>query len=268
MDLTLEKDTAVVVGGANGIGWATARAFAAEGASGAVLDVDPACGTRAGELSAEFEATCLGVTCDITDLASLESARQRISGELGGHDHIVHAAAVGSGKFGFPFLNLEPADWPRVLEVNVQGAVHVAHVFSPEMIEKRHGTFAMISSVAALFGSPTDPPYSASKAALLNFARCMARDLATHDVRVNTICPGMIRTDLNRAVWQSWCDRQPEDRRLSYEEWGTAKVHDLVPLGRWQTPEDVAAAVVFLSSRRAENITGQTLNVDGGYVMG
>jgi NAD(P)-dependent dehydrogenase (short-subunit alcohol dehydrogenase family) len=267
MDLGIKGEVAVIVGGANGIGWATARAFASEGASVAVVDLSADAATRAKELVEEEGVRALGVRCDITDLDAVQSARDRILAELKRVDHIVHAAAIGSGKFGFPFLNLEPADWRRVLEVNVEGAVNIAHMFSPTLIEQKRGTFAMISSVAALFGSPTDPPYSASKAALLNFAQCMARDLAPHGVRVNTICPGMVRTALNRAVWQSWHDAQPADQRLSYEDWGDEKVHDIVPLGRWQDPEDVASMAVFLASERARNVTGQTVNVDGGYVM-
>lgn len=267
MDLELNGDVAVIVGGANGIGWATARAFATEGARVAIVDLSADTEARAKELAEAVGVRALGVTCDITDLAAVESARGHILAELGRVDHIVHAAAIGSGKFGFPFLNLEPADWRRVLEVNVEGAVHIAHAFSRTLMEKKRGTFAMISSVAALFGSPTDPPYSASKAALLNFAQCMARDLAPHGVRVNTICPGMVRTALNRAVWQSWHDVQPADQRLSYEDWGDEKVREIVPLGRWQDPEDVAEMAVFLASERARNVTGQTINVDGGYVM-
>ena len=265
MDLELHQQVAVVLGGANGIGWASAQAFADEGCSVAILDISDDVNARAEELSPRVPA--LGISCDITDLDSLAAARDRVTEELGRFDHIVLAAAVGSGKFGFPFLRLDPSDWPRVTEVNVQGAVNVAHTFSPGLVERGSGTFAMISSVAALFGSPTDPPYSASKAALINFAQCMARDLAPHGVRVNSLCPGMIKTALNRAVWQSWCDRQAEEDRLSYEEWGDEKVRSLIPLGRWQKPEDVAAMIVFLASKRAENITGQTVNVDGGYVM-
>jgi NAD(P)-dependent dehydrogenase (short-subunit alcohol dehydrogenase family) len=77
----------------------------------------------------------------------------------------------------------------------------------------------------------------------------------------------MVQTTLNRAVWQSWLDRQPADKRQTYEEWGAAKVRQMCPLGRWQTPEDIAALATFLASDRASNITGQTMNIDGGWVM-
>jgi NAD(P)-dependent dehydrogenase (short-subunit alcohol dehydrogenase family) len=124
-----------------------------------------------------------------------------------------------------------------------------------------------LASVAGQIGSQTDPPYSASKAALINFTQCAARDLAPYGVRVNALCPGMVETTLNRSVWEAWSRRQPESERQTYEEWAGEKIRRLVPLVRWQTPEDIAAMVVFLASPRAANITGQTLNVDGGYVM-
>ena len=102
--------------------------------------------------------------------------------------------------------------------------------------------------MAGQIGSQTDPPYSASKAGLINFAQCAAKDLAPYGVRVNTLCPGMVQTALNRAVWQSWADRQPADQRRTYEDWAGDKVRQLIPLKRWQTPDDMAAMALFLAS--------------------
>lgn len=186
---------------------------------------------------------------------------------LGPVDHLVHAAAIGSGKFGFPFTNLTPADWPRVFQVNVMGMANVAHVVAPGMADRGRGTMVFLASVAGQIGSQTDPPYSASKAANINFAQCLAKDLAPRGVRVNTVCPGMVQTPLNRAVWQAWHDQAAPADRLPYEEWAGRKVQAVVPLGRWQTPEAIADMVVFLSSDRAAHVTGQTINVDGGFVM-
>jgi len=84
---------------------------------------------------------------------------------------------------------------------------------------------------------------------------------------VNTVCPGMVQTPLNRSVWQAWHDQQPPGKRKSYDEWAGEKVRTVVPLGRWQRPENVADMVVFLSSARSSEVTGQTINVDGGFVM-
>jgi 2-hydroxycyclohexanecarboxyl-CoA dehydrogenase len=263
VDLKLAGQTAVIVGGARGIGRAIAEAFAKEGASPALLDRDP----RVSKTATEIPGRTMGLVADVCDYAAIQHAATQIQQTLGRVDHVVFAVAVGSGKYGFPFWNLEPSDWPRVYEVNVQGAVHVAHAFAPLMVKQQAGTFLFISSVAGQIGSQTDPPYSASKAALINFAQCAAKDLARFKVRVNTLCPGMVRTDLNRGVWEAWHRRQPPERRQSYEEWSAEKIERVVPLNRWQEPEDIAAMAVFLASEGGRNITGQTINVDGGFVM-
>jgi NAD(P)-dependent dehydrogenase (short-subunit alcohol dehydrogenase family) len=253
---------AVVFGAARGLGHAIAAAFAAEGARVVLADTSV---TVAEAASAIPDARAEVV--DVTDYPAVRACADRLLSEPGGVDHVVYAVGVGSGKFGFPFWNLDPADWDRVLRVNLVGAVNVAHAFAPALAAARRGTVLFLSSVAGQIGSQTDPPYSAAKAGLINFAQCAAKDLAPFGVRVNTICPGMVQTPLNRSVWQAWADRQPAGERQPYEEWAAEKIRRLVPLNRWQTPEDVAAMAVFLASSRAGNITGQTVNVDGGYVM-
>jgi 2-hydroxycyclohexanecarboxyl-CoA dehydrogenase len=251
MQLEIVGDVAVVVGGARGLGRAIADAFASEGARVSVID-------------RESESAYVA---DVTDFEAVRAAASAIRKDFGRCDHLVFAAGVGSGQFGFPFWNVDPATWDRVLRVNLIGAAHAAQAFAPSMAEARTGTILFLASVAGQIGSQSDPPYSASKAGLINFAQCAAKDLAPYGVRVNTLCPGMIRSALNRSVFESWAARQPDEGRPSYEQWGDEKVRALVPLGRWQTPEDVAAMAVFLSSPRSGNVTGQTINVDGGYVM-
>lgn len=257
MDLGLAENVAVVIGGSSGIGLACAQQFAAERAQVSIWDIQP----PQEAVNAKFHQV------DITSLTDLETALRQTTDDRGPIEHVVNAAAVGSGKFGFPFSNLTPKDWRHVLEVNILGMTNIAHVCAPPLIRQERGSFVFIASVAGQIGSPTDPPYSATKAANINFAQVMAKDLAPSGVRVNTVCPGMVRTPLNQSVWQSWNERQPPEQQLSYEEWGRQKVDQLVPLGRWQSPEDVANMVLFLSSERALQITGQTINVDGGYVM-
>lgn len=255
MDLGLRGSVAVVVGGASGIGKAIAGAFAAEGARVAVIDLRfPDAGPG------QFVA-------DVTDFAAVRAAEVGIRAAFGRVDHLVFAAGVGSGKFGFPFWNLDPSDWDRVLRVNLIGAANVAHAFAPGLTEQKSGTVLFLASVAGQIGSQTDPPYSASKAGLINFAQCAAKDFAPFGVRVNTLNPGMVQTPLNRSVWQAWADQQPPETWKDYDAWAGEKVSKIVPLGRWQTPDDVAAMAVFLASARAANVTGQTINVDGGYVM-
>jgi NAD(P)-dependent dehydrogenase (short-subunit alcohol dehydrogenase family) len=267
VDLALAGQTAVIVGGAKGIGRAIAFLFAAEKAQVALVDRDPAVEVTAREMVEKHGATVLSLVGDITSYGDMQQAAAQVQERWGRTDHVVHAAAVGSGKYGFPFWALEPADWDRVLRVNVIGAVNVAQAFVPAMMQARSGTLLFISSIAGQIGSQTDPPYSASKAAVINFMQCAAKDLAPYGVRVNALCPGMVKSDLNRSVWQAWHDRQRPEDRIPYEAWAADKIRRLVPLNRWQEADDVANLVVFLASARAKNITGQTMNVDGGMVM-
>jgi len=254
MDLQLENHVAVVVGAARGIGRAMAIALADEGAIVALVDRDENVSSVARSLTERTEREAWAFVGDVADYTAMQAVAREVQQRRGHIDHVLFAAGVGSGKYGFPFWNLEPADWERVLRVNLVGAVNVAHAFAPMMV------------VARQIGSPTDPPYSAAKAGLINFAQCAAKDLADFNVRVNCICPGMIKTELNQSVWAAWRSRQP-DGAQNYEDWAAEKIRRNVPLNRWQDAQDVAALAVFLASARAKNITGQTMNVDGGQVM-
>ena len=264
MDLELDGRVAVITGGASGIGLACARGLASEGCRVALWDLTAGVKDKAKSLADDFGGDPIGLVVDVSDFVAVQAAVKETTEALGPIGHLVHSAAIGSGKFGFPFTNLKPEDWSRVLNVNILG---MAHAVAPGMIARKDGTMVFIASVAGQIGSQTDPPYSASKAANINFAQCLAKDLAPHNVRVNIVNPGMVQTPLNKGVWQAWNDQQIPDKRLSYEDWAGAKVSSVVPLGRWQQTEDVADMVAFLSSARAGQVTGQTINVDGGQVM-
>jgi NAD(P)-dependent dehydrogenase (short-subunit alcohol dehydrogenase family) len=276
VDLGLADNVVVVFGAARGIGAAIAHAFAAENARVVAVDRDP----EVLDLASRLPET-LGLVGDVTDFGAVGQIATELARRFRRCDHVVYAVGLGSGKFGFPFWKLHPADWDAVLKVNLMGAVNVAHALAPALIEvarsdRERGTstdsatspsLLFLSSVAGQIGSQTDPPYSAAKAAVINFAQCAAKDLAPLGVRVNTVCPGMVQTPLNRSVYEAWAKEQPPAKRISYEAWTAEKIQKLVPLNRWQQPEDIAAMAVFLASKHGRNITGQTINVDGGYVM-
>jgi NAD(P)-dependent dehydrogenase (short-subunit alcohol dehydrogenase family) len=267
MNLQLQSQTVVIAGAARGIGAAIAKEFAREQAHLALIDRESVVRDVARQLAADFGVRACASVCDVTRYETVKAAAAQIQSDLGRLDHLVFAVGVGSGKYGFPFWELEPCDWPRVLEINVIGAVNVVHAFSPCFIKAKSGSILLIASVAGQMGSQTDPPYSASKAAVINFMQCAAKDLAEYNVRVNALCPGMVKTELNKSVWEAWNRRQPDDMKQSYEQWAGQKIQRMVPLRRWQEPEEMAAMSVYLASRHGRNITGQCLNVDGGCVM-
>jgi len=267
MDLHLKNQTAVIVGAARGIGYAIAREFAKEGANLALVDREKSVADAAAGLAKEFGIKTSAANADVTDFDAIKNAAAQFQRERGTLDHLVFAVAIGSGKFGFPFWNLSPSDWPRVMQVNVQGMVNVIHAFTPQFLERQAGSILLIASVAGQIGSQTDPPYSASKAAVINFMQCAAKDLAPYNVRVNALCPGMVKTELNKSIWDAWNRQQPPEKQQAFEDWAGEKIRKVVPLGQWQTPEEMASMVVYLASPHARNVTGQCVNVDGGFVM-
>lgn len=260
MDLGLTDQTAVIIGAAQGIGHAIAQAFAAEGCRVGLADRHPGIG----DIAAKLGPKCQGMVADVTSLSDM----QRLAQTFPDTQHLVYAAGATSGKFGFPFWNLEPGDWPRVLEVNLIGAVNAAHAFAPGMIARtKEGSILFIVSVAGQMGSQTDPPYSASKAALINFTQVAAKDFAPYGIRVNALAPGMVKTELNRAVWEAGQQTLEAARREDYEAWAENKIRRISPLGRWQELPEFGAMATYLASHFARNVTGQTVNVDGGQVM-
>ena len=253
--------------GASGIGLACALGLAKEDCIVALWDVSRGVDDAATKIAAELDVRTHALQVDVRDSKAVESAVRQTEATLGPIAHVVHAAAIGSGKFGFSFTNLDPSDWPRVLEVNILGTLHVAQATAAGMIARKAGTFVFIASVAGQIGSQTDPPYSASKAANINFAQCLAKDLAPHNIRVNTVNPSMVRTPLNQAAWTAWNDQQSPGKRRSYDDWANEKIRAVAPLARWQETADIADMVTLLSSARANQVTGQTTNVDSGQVM-
>lgn len=255
MQLNLGGQSVVVFGAANGIGRAIAEGFLREGCK--VRGFDRAAGASTGREEIEI---ALG------DVTVYEEVR-KFAASVGEVDHVVFTVGAGSGKFGFPFWNLEPADWPRVLAINLIGAVNVAHALASTLTARRRGSMLFLVSVAGQMGSQTDPPYSAAKAGLINFMQCVAKDFAPYGVRANALSPGMVRTDLNQSVWAAGQQLLPASERRSYSDWAEEKIRKVSPLGRWQTPPEFAAMAVYLASEHAQNITGQTINIDGGQVM-
>lgn len=257
--IDLSGKVALVTGAASGMGTEISRTLAEAGARVALGDIDEA-------RLAEHKDVGLPVRLDVTDPASASEALGRVGSELGPVDVLVNNAGIAAKRQGMPFTNQEKSDWVPVLEVNIVGAFVVSREVALQMAERGTGSIVNVSSVSGVAAFQTDPGYSASKAAVINFSKVMAKDLAP-DVRVNCVCPGMVLTPFYLAQYEAAARSQPEVAAMTPEEYFDRKAKGLIPMGRGQEPRDIANAVAFLSSDLASNITGQTLNVDGGLVM-
>jgi 2-hydroxycyclohexanecarboxyl-CoA dehydrogenase len=261
--IDLSGRLALVTGAGGGIGRAITARLVEAGARviAADLDVAAAQGVAACHADGAVEALALDVTDEAAASGALDDAVRR----LGDVAIVVNNAGVAS-RTGMPFTRLGSADWDLPWHVNVVGPFVVTSALVPSL-ERTGGTVVNIASVSGRRGFVTSPPYSASKAAVLNFTQVMAADLAPKGIRVNAICPGMVLTPFYRQQRLAAAEADPSLLEISDEQFFEDKARRLIPLGRGQQPGDIASAVCFLASDLASAITGQALNVDGGLVM-
>jgi len=231
----------VVTGGASGIGEATSRRFLAEGARVVALAIGEEEIATAAERIPGVEA----LRCDVADAAAVAAAFARIDELLGGVDVLVANAGISIRK---PFLEIEAADWQRVLDVNLTGVFHCAQQAARRMTGADGGVILMTASTNGLTGHEYYADYNASKAGVILLARTMARELAPA-VRVNAVCPGYVLTPMQEAEYS------PEMLE---------QVNATIPLGRHARPDEIAALYAFLASDEGAYFTGATISIDGG----
>jgi 3-oxoacyl-[acyl-carrier protein] reductase len=245
----LTDQLAVVTGAARGIGRGIASVLAAEGARVVLADVDADAAEEAAAALRADSLDALAAGTDVTDRASVDSLAAGLVAEHGRIDVLAANAGI------YPSIDLMAigdADWDRVMDINVKGALRAVQACLPAMLERRYGRIVLTSSITGpITGQAGFAAYGASKAAMLGFMRSAAIELATSGVTVNAVLPGNVQTP-------GLDETSEEHRRLMLSS---------VPMGRFADVEDVGWAVRFLASPEARYITGQTLVVDGGQVL-
>jgi 3-oxoacyl-[acyl-carrier protein] reductase len=228
----------LVTGGNRGIGRAIAEAFLAQGDKVAVT-------TRSGGAP----EGCLDVRCDITDAAAVEAAFTEVESAHGPVEVLVANAGITADTL---LVRMSEHDWGSVIDTNLTGSFRLAKRAVSKMMRARRGRIIFISSVVGLLGSGGQVNYAASKAGLVGMARSIAREYGARGITANVVAPGFVETDMTDAL--------SDDLKATYKA--------QVPLGRYGTTEEIAAAVTWLASDSAAYITGAVIPVDGGLGMG
>jgi len=249
----LENRTAIVTGGAAGIGHHYAEALAREGATVAIVDLAPSDEAVIGINAALGRRACFGISANVSDEIAVEGAISTVLEKTGRIDILVNNAAMYSTLAPVGFADIEVVQWDKVMAVNLRGPFLMAKHAVPAMITRKYGKIINISSGTAYKGMPLMLHYVTSKGGILAFTRALSREVGAHNICVNTLAPGLIRTEGIHAN---------SDR--------TAAIRDHVirsrALQRDGYPADLLGALVFLSSADSDFITGQTIVVDGGSV--
>jgi NAD(P)-dependent dehydrogenase (short-subunit alcohol dehydrogenase family) len=243
---------AIVTGSSRGIGKAIAEALAAQGANVIISSrKQPACDAVAGEINARGAGRAVAISASIGSKPDLEALVRGAQQAFGAIDILVGNAATNP-HFG-PMSGISDEQFEKILRNNVMANHWLSQLVAPDMIARREGAIIFVSSIGGLRGSPVIGAYNISKAADMQLARNLAVEYGAHNVRVNCIAPGLVRTDFARALLED-----PDNLARALR--GT-------PLGRIGEPEDIAGAAVFLASKAGAYVTGQTLIVDGGATV-
>lgn len=248
----VDRDVAVVTGGAGAIGAAVCHRLAATGRPVVVIDLDSAAAQRvAGELTGQGHR---GVGLDVAATDAVREAMAGVEADVGPIGALINVA--GWDRF-VPFVDTTPEFWDRVIAVNYRGTLNTVHAVLPRMIERQRGRIVSVASDAARVGSSLESIYAGAKGAVISFSKSVAREVARYGITVNVVCPGPTDTPLIRGM---------ADELGSGERFVDALTR-AIPMRRLATADDVAPAIVFLASADARFITGQTLSVSGGLTM-
>ncbi len=239
---------ALVTGGASGIGLATVRSLAELGADVLLADVNAEAGERAAAAIRADGGKAEFIGLDVTDKASIAACRDRVLGGRGRLDVLANVAGWGHIQ---PFVDNDDAFIAKVINLNLLGVIELTRAFFPAMIAAKSGKIVNVASDAGRVGSLGESVYSAAKGGVIAFTKSLAREGARHGINVNCVCPGPTDTPLLKSEPEKFLDAFLK----------------AIPMRRFGKPSEVADAVVFFASNRADYVTGQVLSVNGGITM-
>ena len=250
----LENKTIIVTGGGGGIGGATCRRLALDGANVAVFDMNLEAAQRVAAAIESSGGIATAYQCDITNRAEVDAAVAATEAQLGPIDVLINNAGWDVFK---PFTKTVPAEWDKLIAINLTGPLHMHHAVLPGMAARKRGRIVNISSDAARVGSSGEAVYAACKGGLVAFSKTIAREHARHGITVNVVCPGPTDT----ALFADYKEGAGNPEKLM-EAFTRA-----IPLGRIGQPEDLVGAIAFFASDDSSYITGQVISVSGGLTM-
>jgi 3-oxoacyl-[acyl-carrier protein] reductase len=243
----LENKVAVITGGAQGIGKATAEKFASEGASVVVWDMNEEKGTNLAKALEKHSIQAAFESVNVAKMESVELATKKTIEQFGKIDILINNAGITKDA---SFLKMTPEQWQQVIDVNLTGVFNCTKTIAPSMVERRYGRIINASSVVGIYGNFGQTNYVATKAGVIGMTQVWARELGRKGITVNAVAPGFIATDMIQTI--------PEKILEAIKE--------KTPLQRFGTPEDVANVYCFLASDEAAFINGAVISVDGGYI--
>jgi 2-hydroxycyclohexanecarboxyl-CoA dehydrogenase len=247
----LDGRTALITGAGRGIGRAIAEVLAAEGATVVATDVDGASAVETAAALGGPGGRALGLAVDVASRDSVDAMVAAVREHHGRIDVLVNNA--GWDKVG-PFVDSDPADWDRIIAINLYGVLHTCHAVLPLMAAQGSGRVVNLASDAGRVGSSGEAVYSAAKGGVIAFTKAVAREMARHQVNANAVCPGPTDT----ALFASMGGDNPKLREA---------LTKAIPFRRLAQPADLANVVAFLASDEASYVTGQTVSVSGGLTM-